>query len=114
MEDFLPILIFAVIMVVSVIRNMTKTTKENRQGTSTFGEAFPQVDVLQPEEPEQKEQKRLARKVTMKAAAEEKEAFSDTAEKRTSEKRGCKVALNGKSDAKRAFIYSEIFNKKYN
>lgn len=111
MEDFLPILIFAVIMVVSVIRNMTK---ENRQGTSTFGEAFPQVDVLQPEEPEHKEQKRPARKATMKAAEEEKEAVSDTAEKRTSEKRGCKVALNGKSDAKRAFIYSEIFNKKYN
>jgi hypothetical protein len=43
-----------------------------------------------------------------------KDSAENTTENIANDKRGCKVALNCKSDAKKAFIYSEIFNKKYN
>lgn len=115
MEEFLPILIFIIIMIVSFVRNIAKnagnTERRRRQPAGSFGEAFPQMEILPPEIPEPKKQTTRTKKVM---SATVKDSAENTTENIANDKRGCKVALNCKSDAKKAFIYSEIFNKKYN
>lgn len=114
MEDFLPILIFIIIMIVSFVRNIAKNagnTERRRQPAGSIGEAFPQMEILPPEIPEPKKQTTRTKKVM---SATVKDSAENTTENIANDKRGCKVALNCKSDAKKAFIYSEIFNKKYN
>lgn len=114
MEDFLPIVAFIIVMIISVVRNIAKTANKaegGKQPARTFGEVFPQMEILQPEIPEPKTLTTPARK---KVSTVADVSVGTTPENNASEKRGCKVAINSKSDAKKAFIYSEIFNKKYN
>ena len=115
MEDFLPIIIFIFIMIISVVRNIAKTAKKVEGGKQTkgaFGEVFPQMEILQPEIPESPKQERQTKRVEI--AKQEDTPIGNTLETPSNDKRGYKVALSVKSDAKKAFIYSEIFNKKYN
>ena len=114
MEDFLPIIAFIIIMIISVVRNIAKTAnkaKGGKQPTRTFGEVFPQMEILQPEIPDPPKQRTPAKKEIPTIANDSDGCIPENI---ASEKRGCKVAINNKSDAKKAFIYSEIFNKKYN
>ena len=125
----------AIYSIVYVVKNLSSSRSE---GKRVFGESFPEVEVLEPAPefvapaPEKTSKKRASR-------AKQKRAWSggtsesipqpqpDTrpvrpvaADKRVPEKNEEEVVveehlvrLGSKSEAKRAFLYSEIFNRKY-
>ena len=121
----------AIYSIVYVVKNLTSAPAE---GKKIFGEGFPEVEVLEPQPefvapaPQATSGKRFSKPkqqpcgkgekgaakplpqpqpvrpvVEEKCAPEKSEAAAD----------GRLVRLNSKSEAKRAFIYSEIFNRKY-
>lgn len=125
----------AIYSIVYVVKNLGSSTGE---GKRVFGESFPEVEVLEPAPvpefvapaPEKTSKKRSSRakqkrvwngsasgtvpqpqpRPVQPVAAEipvpEKSEGEAAAKERL-------VRLHGKSEAKRAFIYSEIFNRKY-
>ena len=125
----------AIYAVVYVVKNLGSSTGDGKQ---VFGESFPEVEVLEPAPvpefvapaPEKTSKKRSSRakqkrvwngsasgtvpqpqpRPVQPVAAEipvpEKSEGEAAAKERL-------VRLHGKSEAKRAFIYSEIFNRKY-
>ena len=125
----------AIYSIVYVVKNLGSSTGEGKQ---VFGESFPEVEVLEPAPvpefvapaPEKTSKKRSSRakqkrvwngsasgtvpqpqpRPVQPVAAEipvpEKSEGEAAAKERL-------VRLHGKSEAKRAFIYSEIFNRKY-
>ena len=127
----------AIYSIVYVVKNLSSSRSE---GKRVFGESFPEVEVLEPvpapefvaPAPEKTSKKRASR-------AKQKRPWSggtsesipqpqpDTrpvrpvaADKRVPEKNEEEVVveerlvrLGSKSEAKRAFLYSEIFNRKY-
>ncbi len=125
----------AIYSIVYVVKNLGSSTGE---GKRVFGESFPEVEVLEPAPvpefvapaPEKTSKKRSSRakqkrvwngsasgtvpqpqpRPVQPVAAEipvpEKSEGGAAAKERL-------VRLHGKSEAKRAFIYSEIFNRKY-
>ena len=136
MGSIVSLLVFgAIYAVVYVVKNLGSSTGDGKQ---VFGESFPEVEVLEPAPvpefvapaPEKTSKKRSSRakqkrvwngsasgtvpqpqpRPVQPVAAEipvpEKSEGEAAAKERL-------VRLHGKSEAKRAFIYSEIFNRKY-
>lgn len=136
MGSLVSLLLFgAIYAVVYVVKNLGSSTGDGKQ---VFGESFPEVEVLEPAPvpefvapaPEKTSKKRSSRakqkrvwngsasgtvpqpqpRPVQPVAAEipvpEKSEGEAAAKERL-------VRLHGKSEAKRAFIYSEIFNRKY-
>ena len=136
MGSLVSLLLFgAIYAVVYVVKNLVSSTCDGKQ---VFGESFPEVEVLEPAPvpefvapaPEKTSKKRSSRakqkrvwngsasgtvpqpqpRPVQPVAAEipvpEKSEGEAAAKERL-------VRLHGKSEAKRAFIYSEIFNRKY-
>ena len=129
MGSLVSLLLFgAIYAVVYVVKNLAPSGGKDAKA---FGEEFPEVEVLEPQpefvapKPEKTtgkcssgtRQKRGGasksvpqpqpqRPVEKKAAAHGQDDEKPAAESRL-------VRLNNKSEAKRAFIYSEIFNRKY-
>lgn len=136
MGSLVSLLVFgAIYSIVYVVKNLGSSTGE---GKRVFGESFPEVEVLEPAPvpefvapaPENTSKKRSSRakqkrvwngsasgtvpqpqpRPVQPVAAEipvpEKSEGEAAAKERL-------VRLHGKSEAKRAFIYSEIFNRKY-
>lgn len=124
MEFLLTLLLVGVACVVSAIRHMTPSeTGGNKLPRGVMGEAFPTIEPVEEEEPFIVEQPRPrkrknsapAPRPVQKASVAPSAAVVEplTANEAPAAKKE-RFAIKTKSDAKRAIIYSEIFNRKYN
>ena len=126
MKEIIPILVFAVIyFVMYVLRNLSPSNKESAGETQTFGDSFPDVEILEPDRdvavhvaaPPKNRRKvspDVASNATTTAAPKDKAAAAVAKEPVTPKESHTRaVPLSTKSEAKRAFLYSEIFNRKY-
>ncbi len=119
LKEFWPVALFFVISIISYVRNDAKMKqgKETSQ-PHTLDENFPEVELVEPSLTNPADvvgSLRLSgKKRTNKESASAKMPANtaETSETSTSG-RGVKVALKDRSDAKKAFIYSEILNRKY-
>ena len=120
LKEFWPVALFVGIGIVSYMRNEAKAKKgeEEAQQPHTFGENFPDVEYVetfsQPSSPAVRPQPSRGKKNTNNEPSSGKNATKPVEPVETAAPtRGAKVALKGKSDVKKAFIYSEILNRKY-
>ena len=118
MEDILQILIFVGAMVIAVVgqnaKNKKKPTKTSPQ--EVLEDMFPDIEVDQEapiaeQEPTPKPQPVFKRKPRM--ASIKPQPPQTPASQPTKEKEKQKISLSNRKEARRAFIYSEIFNRKY-
>lgn len=116
MSSIVSILVLGAIYSIIFVVKSLRSNPEKGNG-SVFNEGFPVIEVL---EPETEYTSPVASAKEFKEKAECVERAPQTvepgvAERETDEKAGDGrlVKLNSKSDAKRAFLYSEIFNRKY-
>ena len=118
MEEILQILKLVVPIVVIVIAVIEKSSKSKKQPTTpspeeVLKEAFPNTDYLQPEEktPQVKPVRPAKTKRTSPKVhphVEPQQAPLVVPQKQTG-----KIKLSTRAEARKAFIYSEIFNRKY-
>ena len=113
---FIIVVSVAIYLLIYIARNFASAPKEFEQG---FGENFPTVEILEPvlEEPV-KEMPTVVQPAPAKVAVQKRPDVDRSPQTRSSEvpvpsKKERLVRLNSKSEAKRAFLYSEIFNRKY-
>ena len=127
LEEFWPVALFFVIMGISYARNAAKIKREASQTPpEVFSEEFPQIDtpenfeeapqrtqnffeVFGKQKSEQKRQNRKPAQPSRKST-ENTHTPAPLHEEKQKERL---VSMKNKSEAKRAFIYSEIFNRKY-
>lgn len=124
MEILLTLLLVGVAYVVSAIRHMTPSeTGGNKLPRGVMGEAFPTIEPVEEEEPfvveqprpqERKKTAPASRSVRKTSAAPSAAVAPSPAPKEAPAAQKERFAIKTKSDAKRAIIYSEIFNRKYN
>jgi outer membrane biosynthesis protein TonB len=121
-EEFWPVAMFFIIAGISYARNAAaikrRAEEVEQEQPEVLGDEFPPIEpfeeiftVQQPVEPVQKPKpKPLKREAIHRPQAHVRpEAAPAEAPKKESQ-----YAIKSKSDAKRAIIYSEIFNRKYN
>lgn len=135
MEEIIALFIVLVVWVISaVLENKKEANKSATSGNENkqppLGEQFPAVEVFNEilEKEKSKRQKVkpapangnvnsiMSRLLSNGKNNEKKKTESFTEEKeevKEQPKQHCRYAITGKSEAKRAFIYSEIFNRKY-
>lgn len=113
---FIIVVSVAIYLLIYIARNFASAPKEFEQG---FGENFPTVEILEPvlEEPV-KAGPAVVPPAPAKVAVQKRPDADRSPQTRSSEvpvpaKKERLVRLNSKSEAKRAFLYSEIFNRKY-
>ena len=111
----------AIYAVVYVVKNLAPS---GGKGAQLFGEEFPEVEVLesqpQPEVVAAMPEKRPVKPKQKRGGASKPVSqpqpvrpVEDGKDDKKPASEGRLVRLNNKSEAKRAFIYSEIFNRKY-
>ena len=113
LKEFWPVAIFIAIGVISAIRNASKSSQ---QGNGAEKQPW---DYNTPN-PDEEVGEELLCPTSDKAKPRRSEgnrsvttSVADDAPVVSASERGAKVALKGKSDVKKAFIYSEIFKRKY-
>ena len=113
---FIIVVSVAIYLLIYIARNFASAPKEFEQG---FGENFPTVEILEPvlEEPA-KDIPAVVQRAPAKVAVQKRPDVDRSPQTRSPEvpvsaKKERLVRLNSKSEAKRAFLYSEIFNRKY-
>lgn len=123
MELLLTLLLVGVAYVVSAIRHMTPSeTGGNKLPRGVMGEAFPTIEPVEEKEPLSWSGRAPERGKTVcrlhapcKASVAPSAAVAPSpAPKEAPAAQKERFAIKTKSDAKRAIIYSEIFNRKYN
>lgn len=117
-------LLVGVAYVVSAIRHMTPSeTGGNKLPRGVMGEAFPTIEPVEEEEsfvverprPRKRKNSAPAPRPVQKASVAPSAAVTPSpAPKEAPAAQKERFAIKTKSDAKRAIIYSEIFNRKYN
>lgn len=123
MGSILSILIFgAVYLIIYVVKSLGSAPGKV-DGKRTLGENFPQFEVLEPQQeysvPEVPASVArhvdAARQRNTGAPHKAPAAVSSAPEKKTeaAARKERLVKIENKADAKRAFLYSEIFNRKY-
>ena len=115
----------AIYAVVYVVKNLAPS---GGKGAQLFGEEFPEVEVLEPQQqpqpqpefvaamPEKRPVKPKQKRGGASKPVSQPQPVHPVEEGKDDKKpasEGRLVRLNNKSEAKRAFIYSEIFNRKY-
>ena len=125
METVISLLVLGAIYLISYVMKSLSATQGEEGGKPILGEGFPTIEVLQPETETKATTPCVPKKTTVPAPHVEAENRTVTRlsqvdtklqtlkKDETPVKHERLVALNSKSDAKRAFIYSEIFNRKY-
>lgn len=118
------LLVAGVVYVISALRHMpTSETGESKLPRGIMGEAFPTIELVEEDEPIVVEQPRprkrknrapAPRPVQTASAASSAAVTPSPAAKEAPAPQKERFAIKTKSDAKRAIIYSEIFNRKYN
>ena len=118
MGSIVAILVFgAIYSIVYVVKNIASPS--NGGGSQVFGENFPTVEILEPVPEEPVKAEPAVVPPALKTKAWQKKQAADRAPQTKSpvaqepEKKERLVRLAGKTEAKRAFLYSEIFNRKY-
>ena len=125
METIVSLLVLgAIFLITYVVKSLS--TSQGDGGKQVFGEGFPTIEILEPEQKVSRPS--VAPRVSTiptshverspqfkKESAQSPRVASNIQLPKNEDpaKHGYSVALNNKSDAKRAFIYSEIFNRKY-
>lgn len=136
MEEFLPAILVAVAVTISVVKNMKKIneqTPQQQQPSTTWGEVFPTLESTEEPSPEPvfvpaaepvkrfeikkpKEKNRLEEIRTRRASTPTtptQTAIGAPMSESAPQEKKQRIKLNTKSEAKRAFIYSEILTRKY-
>lgn len=124
METIVSLLALGAIYLVSYVMKSLSATSQDEEGAKpVFGEGFPTIEILQPGTEEKTGTLVSAKPIPDVVTARKTAAVTPRPLKVDSPvrndgkeeplKRGRLVALSNKSEAKRAFIYSEIFNRKY-
>ena len=120
MNIIIYIALAAIVFVVHLMRKLSADdTMPQEQGPhQAMPEAFPTIEILPrpAEEPVPKPAARVQkpRPETHKPVAQGLQETAAPAPKQQTEKPSGRYAIKSKSDAKRAIIYHEIFNRKYN
>ena len=119
MESIISLLVIgAIYSVVFVVKNLG-----GKEGGKPFGESFPTIDVLEQDaEPATHVSQVIVpadivgkQKPRNKSSVQTQHTTTTTPANKVAEpaREGRLVKLGSKSEAKRAFLYSEIFNRKY-
>lgn len=119
MEEIIQILIFVVAMVIAVVGQNAKSKKKPVQPSAgeVLEDIFPDIEstqepmdepLPQPLRPEVKVTKR-----TFRQAKPSPRMDTPSKPLRTSPKPTQKIRISTREEARRAFIHSEIFNRKY-
>ncbi|MBR5542099.1 MAG: hypothetical protein IKU64_07070 [Bacteroides sp.] len=118
MEDIMQILIFVGAMVIAVVGQNAKNKKKptNASPQEVLEDMFPDIHEVQETTVfEQKSTsktnsslKRTPHKIPTTTQSADKPNIDSSSKKNTK-----KISLSCREEAKRAFIYSEIFNRKY-
>lgn len=123
MESILSLLLIgAIYSVVYVVKSLR--TPADKGGAPVFGESFPTIEVLGPERPERPdaaavpqppvaEPRTAPAKPRTRANEPSPRVVAPVMQEEKQEKRERLARINNRSEAKRAFLYSEIFNRKY-
>lgn len=123
MEALFMVLLAGVVYVVSAMRKLSSTeTEGGRLPRGVMGEAFPAIEPVEDEpivveQPRPRKRKNRApapRPVQTASAASSAAVTPSPAAKEAPAPQKERFAIKTKSDAKKAIIYSEIFNRKYN
>ena len=113
METVLSLVVIAVIYsVVFVVKSLT-SKNPGVEAKPMMGEVFPEIKIYGERLPQHEEApvRPVKKNVKMETAA--KQPAAPVAVPAAEKKELGRYAIKGKSEAKRAFIYSEIFNRKY-
>ena len=120
LKEFWPVALFVVISIISYARNDAKAKKaaeEQPTPPHTLNENFPTVEVFEHSataDATKRSSNYSTERVKKATTATQKATIKgNESQKAAVHTRGAKVALKGKSDVKKAFIYSEILNRKY-
>ena len=115
MEEFIQIVIFVGAMVIAVIGQNAKGKKKPMTASpqEVLEDMFPDIENQEeetsvPPVPQQAPVRKKATKKTSPILVE-----TPVAPRKESSKQENKISLNSREKAKKAFIYSEIFNRKY-
>lgn len=116
MEDIFQILIFVGAMVIAVVgqnaKNKKKPTTTSPQ--EVLEDMFPEIEINQETynaEPQPAPEPRPVFKRTTPKTSNPPKSTQPTVSQSTKKKQ--KISLSNREEARRAFIYSEIFNRKY-
>ena len=116
MEEIIQILIFVGAMVIAVVGQNAKNKKKPKTASpqEVLEDMFPEIEVDQEApiaepQPTSKPKPVFKRKPHMASICPE--PIQTTVSQPPKEKE--KISLNNRKEARRAFIYSEIFNRKY-
>lgn len=118
MESIIAIVILGIVYSIVFTLRSAMSKNADVKARPVMQEAFPQIEILESEEPADNvtqvvEQTRVGKAASRGAISVNRPlAVSETSSIpfQSKEKR---FRLKGKTEAKRAFIYSEIFNRKY-
>lgn len=123
MESIVSIVVLIAVYSLIAIVKVILSKDGGVEAKPVMGEAFPEIECLEPEElpGEPRIVKDTGKKSKVRDFAKLSdnrsisfESDAEAPEPVSSEKRNSgKVIMKSKSDAKRAFIYSEVFNRKY-
>ena len=120
MEDILSILIFAVVMIFSVWSSQKKKAKtasvktlpKDGENLGTFFEKFPSDKKDVPRSVNELDPVQLNKK-TVAPEKQRRNGKTNEVKPNIASQSPAEIRLRSKEDARRAFIYSEIFNRKY-
>lgn len=122
METIISLLVVGVIYSAIYVVKRLISKSVDAAGAPVMGEPFPHIEVLETEErgPGESPLKREAgRRKTPEfgekesRTAHENRSTSDSSSSADDKPKGKRFSISDKSEAKRAFIYAEIFNRKY-
>ena len=115
MEEFAQILIFIGAMVIAVVSQYTKKKKKPVAGSpgEVLEEMFPEIDFSQETTDVEPQPKPIRRKVSTPKQTSLKQVSQPQAPPSPAPQSSNKIRLNTRQEARRAFIHSEIFNRKY-
>ena len=125
MDIIIGIVIVAVVYIFSLMRKLSSTdAEESTLPRGVMGEPFPTVEPYKmepqpfteqhPVTPKSKGKSRKKKSVQATIIAPPVDTAPQPVEEDTAASKKEGFAIKSKSDAKRAIIYSEIFNRKYN
>lgn len=123
MESIVSIVVLIAVYSLIAIVKVILSKDGGVEAKPVMGEAFPEIEHLEPEETLEKPSivENIGKKSKIRDFAKlpdnrtlSFESDAEAPEPVSSERRNSgKVIMKSKSDAKRAFIYSEVFNRKY-
>ena len=115
MEEIIQILIFVGAMIIAVIGQNAKKKKKPMVASpkEVLEDIFPEIEIKEETKVVSKSKQPIpSRNISSVKKKNMSQTHSLIQRKETSNS-GKKINLNQKSEAKRAFIYSEIFNRKF-